>query len=84
MLFLDALLYTVIHPDGDDGECGGYDTQQACIEPRSDYNSAVDKCAWQRYSDGTNDCLYQAPSIDADTMIVVFVLSFLLGECLRL
>ena len=74
MLFIQSITYALTK--GDDGSCGEYNSESACLDPRSPYSTGGPKCYWvsdAKDKDGGDCHFIQA---DSDVKVVIFVAVF--------
>ena len=71
MLFVQSLTYKLTKPD--DGSCEALHTEQACLEPRSSFQTGGPKCYWSQ-GRRHGGCRFNEPS--NDFRVVIFVAIF--------
>jgi hypothetical protein len=75
MLFMQSLTYDLTK--GDDGSCESFKTEEACLEPRSQYSSSMSRCYWS-YPDTSRPTVGECHFIQPDNSftVVIFVAVF--------
>jgi hypothetical protein len=81
-LFFSAVLYNISDPD--DGSCGTYESEGACLREPSQFSSHETKCYWLSDASGGNgsksgQCMFKEASSSAFTVIYVAIMSALLA-----
>ena len=77
MLFIQSLTYDLTK--GDDGSCESFKSEEACLEPKSQYSSSMPRCYWT-YDDSPSaaitagECHFVQP--DNNFTVVIFVAVF--------
>lgn len=70
LMFLLAMLYDLQGPD-DDGSCTTHLTESKCLDRKSLFDNDLDYCKW---TDSSQLCEYQTPSMNLNVMIIIAVL----------
>lgn len=76
MLFMQAVLYTTT-TQPDDGTCKELMTPAACLEAKSDFNSAYTKCYWDQNS---GSCLFRQPPRSMQGLLLITIFATLVGS----
>jgi len=72
MLFVQSITYNLTKPD--DGSCGSYISQSACLEPQSSLGIEASKCAWKGGS-----CVFVEQATSFTVVLFVAILSAVLS-----
>ena len=72
MLFIQSITYNLTNPD--DGSCGTFNTETACLEPKSPFATGESKCGWVPNNTGGGTCMFIEP--DNSIRIILFVAIF--------
>jgi hypothetical protein len=81
MLFIQAITYDIVNPN--DGSCSLLLTYDACIEPRSSYDSSKSKCMWE-FDKSSGTCKFIEPNQDISVIIFIAIVGAVVGTPIAL